>query len=71
MLQCQHTQELYNHCATLSNTFTREQGNFMGQIDTHHITQESNSRIAEHVTASSIHKHTDILAYGFDPLAVT
>lgn len=43
----------------------------MGQIKTHHITEEHNPRIGEHVIASSIHKHTDILAYVSVPLAAT
>ena len=55
----------------VSNTFTSEQKNFMGQIKMHRIIEEHNPRIGEHVIASSIHKHTDILAYVFLPLAVT
>lgn len=44
----------------------------MGQIKTHHISEKHNPTIGEeHVIASSIHKHTDILAYVFVPLAAT
>lgn len=42
----------------------------MREIKTHQTIDEQNPRIEEHIISSSIHKHTDLLAYVFVPLAV-